>query len=113
MYRRRRGLRPIGTSNCNQPPRELWRRLAEPSSPWPASTGCRGQAGHIGIRISREEGGATLRVSDDGIGFDPTTAADSGRFGLISMRERDTEVGASLEVHSVPGQGTTVEGLWP
>ena len=72
-----------------------------------------GQAGHIGIRISREEGGATMRVSDDGIGFDPTAAADSGRFGLISMRERAKEVGASLEVHSVPGQGTTVEVLWP
>jgi signal transduction histidine kinase len=72
-----------------------------------------GQAGHIGIRVSWEDAGAALRVSDDGIGFDPTAVADSGRFGLISMRERAQELGASLEVRSVPGQGTTVEVLWP
>jgi signal transduction histidine kinase len=72
-----------------------------------------GQAGHIGIHVSREEGGAALRVTDDGIGFDPLAVADSGRFGLISMREVAKQAGASLEVHSEPGHGTTVEVLWP
>jgi signal transduction histidine kinase len=72
-----------------------------------------GQAGYIGIRVWTEDGAAVLQVSDDGIGFDPTSAADFGRFGLISMREMAKEVGASFDVHSVPGQGTTVEVLWP
>jgi signal transduction histidine kinase len=72
-----------------------------------------GKAGHVIVRISMEDGFATLQVSDDGIGFDDTAAADSGRFGLVSMRERAEEIGASLEVHSEPGLGTTVEVLWP
>jgi signal transduction histidine kinase len=72
-----------------------------------------GRAGHVIVRISMEEGFAALQVSDDGVGFDDTAVADSGRFGLISMRERAEEIGASLEVHSAPGLGTTVEVLWP
>ena len=72
-----------------------------------------GQAGHVGIYVSREESGTSLRISDDGSGFDSSAVAESGRFGLISMREVAKQAGASLKVHSEPGQGTTVEVLWP
>lgn len=71
-----------------------------------------GHAGHISIHVSREEGGA-LRVSDDGAGFDPSEMIDSGRFGLVGMREVAKRSGAALEVHSKPGHGTTVEVVWP
>jgi hypothetical protein len=40
-------------------------------------------------------------------------AANSDRLGLASMRERAEVMGATLEVQSAPGQGTTVEVLWP
>ena len=53
-----------------------------------------------------------LRVCDDGVGFDPDLV-DPEHFGLVSMRESAREVGALLTVHSAPGQGTTVEVLWP
>ena len=68
-------------------------------------------------RITLSMGGAgerTLRVCDNGIGFDaltPTTA-DRG-FGLTSMRERANSIGAVLAVRSTPGAGTTVEITWP
>jgi signal transduction histidine kinase len=71
-----------------------------------------GGAEHIDI-LYEVDGSPMLRVLDDGVGFDPTHAASSGRFGLISMRERAEAIGASLAVRSAPGQGTTVEVLWP
>lgn len=58
----------------------------------------------------REEGGAVLRVSDDGTGFSPPTVRRAGRhLGLVSMRDRAAGVGGSLTVHSEPDAGTTIE----
>ena len=71
-----------------------------------------GGARHIEIRFGTG-GGSTLRISDDGKGFDVVKAAKTGRFGLVSMQERAKEVGGYLQVHSAPGQGTTVEVMWP
>ena len=52
-------------------------------------------------------GGARLRVSDDGKGFDPQTAGRG--LGLASMRERADSVGGRLTVHSEEGRGTVIE----
>ncbi len=71
-----------------------------------------GGASHIDI-LFETNGSPALRVFDDGVGFVPTEAAPSGRFGLVSMRERAEALGASLAVQSAPGQGTTVEVRWP
>jgi signal transduction histidine kinase len=71
-----------------------------------------GGAKHIDILFA-SDGSPSLRVFDDGVGFDPARVADSGRLGLVSMRERAEAIGASLAVRSAPGQGTTVEVLWP
>ena len=58
--------------------------------------------------------GTTLRVRDDGTGFDGTMpAAHSGRawagLGLRSMRERAESLGAHFTVRSASGEGTVVE----
>ncbi|MEO9174203.1 MAG: GAF domain-containing sensor histidine kinase [Gaiellales bacterium] len=53
----------------------------------------------------------TLRVRDDGIGFEPN--ARSTGFGLIGMRERAALVSGRLELESSPGGGTTVEVVIP
>jgi two-component system, NarL family, sensor histidine kinase LiaS len=54
----------------------------------------------------------TLRVSDDGRGFDP--AADPGDgFGLQSMRERAERLGGHVSVESAPGEGTTLTCVCP
>lgn len=50
----------------------------------------------------------TLRVNDDGIGFD-SARTDGKGLGLISMRERMRLVGGELIVRSSPGQGTRIE----
>ena len=71
-----------------------------------------GGASHIDIVFEAGQSPA-LRILDDGVGFDPAAAAGSGHLGLVSMRERAEAIGASLAVRSAPGQGTTVEVLWP
>jgi signal transduction histidine kinase len=70
-----------------------------------------GGARHIDILVGADDT-PTLRVFDDGVGFDVAGAEQSGRLGLVSMRERAAAIGAILEVRSAPGEGTTVELLW-
>ncbi|CAG6394035.1 GAF domain-containing sensor histidine kinase [Streptomyces cocklensis] len=54
--------------------------------------------------------GASLRVSDDGRGFDPESVRRAGRhLGLVSMRDRAGGVGGALTVQSAPGKGTVIE----
>jgi two-component system, NarL family, sensor histidine kinase LiaS len=54
----------------------------------------------------------TLRVADDGLGFDPAKDPGEG-FGLQSMHERLESLGGHVEVESAPGKGTTVTGVCP
>ncbi len=51
-----------------------------------------------------------LTVRDDGCGFDVRQAArTTAGVGLASMRERAEALGARFNIHSQPGQGTTVD----
>ena len=52
-----------------------------------------------------------LRVSDDGVGFDPS-GVEPGELGLGIMRERAQAVGAELIIESQLGQGTTINLAW-
>jgi len=51
-------------------------------------------------------------IADNGVGFEPSNAAErpeiEGGLGLSSMRERAESVGGSLQINSVPGQGTEI-----
>jgi signal transduction histidine kinase len=69
-----------------------------------------GQAGAIRVEVALARRTLTLRVADDGIGFDATGVwrEPAGGFGLLGMRERASELGGHLEVASRPGQGTAV-----
>jgi PAS domain S-box-containing protein len=60
------------------------------------------------VIVQGEQDGATVRVriSDDGVGFDP--AIRSSGIGLTSMRERLRLVDGELLLHSAPHQGTEV-----
>ncbi len=65
---------------------------------------------HVDVTLDRRGGGAVLRVSDDGSGFDPRIVRRAGRhLGLVSMRDRASGVGGTLTVESAPGKGTTIE----
>jgi len=62
----------------------------------------------IGLRSSR--GSGIIRVTDDGIGFDPAAAhrhTDEG-MGLIGMTRRASWLGGRVDVTSRPGAGTTI-----
>ena len=54
----------------------------------------------------------TLRVADDGRGFDPANDRGDG-FGLRSMSERLAKLGGRVEVESAPGEGTRVICVCP
>jgi signal transduction histidine kinase len=67
------------------------------------------QARHVTVTLRSAEGRLVLEVEDDGVGFDPLApGARSRRLGLTSMEERAQRVGATLEIRSAHGAGTTV-----
>jgi signal transduction histidine kinase len=72
------------------------------------------EAGHIVVRLGRSADAITLAVEDDGQGFDPDARAVSARrLGLVSMRERATELGGTLRIVSEQDAGTTIHAELP
>ncbi|MEV4511869.1 GAF domain-containing sensor histidine kinase [Dactylosporangium sp. NPDC049525] len=71
-----------------------------------------GDPRHVDIHLRRAGRGFTLRITDDGTGFDTAHPGvphpAQRRLGLASMRERARSVGGRLTVTSKPGVGTTV-----
>lgn len=67
-------------------------------------------ANHVSVLLLRNGTGTRLRVTDDGVGFDPSAVRRAGRhLGLVSMRDRARGVGGRLAVTSEPGAGTVIE----
>ena len=61
------------------------------------------------VRVLPRDGGMTIEVTDDGVGFDPHAAEIRSRhLGLTSMEERARELDGRLQIRSAPGAGTTV-----
>nr|MDQ3317160.1 ATP-binding protein [Actinomycetota bacterium] len=69
-------------------------------------------AGHAEVDLSYTTDAVTLRISDDGRGFDPSRGSGGG-FGLQSMRERLVKLGGRITVDSAPGKGTRVKAVCP
>jgi PAS domain S-box-containing protein len=59
------------------------------------------------LSLRAEPGVAVLEVDDDGQGFEPGTG-DGGGWGLRNLRERAAAMGGTLDIESVPGEGTVV-----
>ncbi len=64
--------------------------------------------GYEAILLQADGDAVTLKVSDDGQGFDPQAMNDRGGLGLVSMQERAERIGGRLAIHSAPGEGTTI-----
>jgi nitrate/nitrite-specific signal transduction histidine kinase len=62
----------------------------------------------INVCLQEEDHQVTLKVIDDGKGFDLETANNGGGLGLRGMRERAEYMGGSLEILSKPGEGTCI-----
>jgi len=65
------------------------------------------------IAVSAANGGLELRITDNGRGFDPATAATIGHQGLVNMRERAEGIGATMTIESDATTGTTVRVRLP
>jgi two-component system NarL family sensor kinase len=65
-------------------------------------------ASSASVAITRSGDLVTIRVADDGQGFDPE-AVPAERFGLEGIRQRSRLFGGTCRIQSAPGQGTTVE----
>ncbi|MEQ4716535.1 ATP-binding protein [Nonomuraea sp. B19D2] len=63
----------------------------------------------VSIAVTAGKSGLRMTVSDNGQGF-PLTGAGSG---IARMRAAFADLGGSLSVNSVPGEGTTVTGVVP
>ncbi len=65
----------------------------------------------IRVAVDVQSMGLTLRVTDNGLGFDPATAGTmrnhSGGFGLFNIRQRLDGLGGRLDIESASGKGTT------
>jgi signal transduction histidine kinase len=68
-------------------------------------------ADRVMVSVRRRPDELALSISDDGVGFDPSTARRG--VGLRSMAERAETLGGSLEVRSAPGRGTVVTARLP
>ncbi len=69
-------------------------------------------ARHAEVDLIYHTGTVTLRVADDGRGFDPSRNPGGG-FGLQSMRERLVKLGGHVNVESAPDKGTRIECFCP
>ncbi len=69
------------------------------------------KAASIDITLEQQDQIFLVRMVDDGVGFDPgrVVGAKDGHIGLSSMRERAEMAGGVCRIHSLPGEGTTVE----
>jgi signal transduction histidine kinase len=65
-------------------------------------------ASAVRVRLTEQRGTFELRVSDNGRGITADEAADAAAIGLLGMRERASQAGATLEIVGEPGKGTAV-----
>jgi signal transduction histidine kinase len=69
------------------------------------------KASHVTVTVQVSNRRAVIRVSDDGVGFDPEASASG--FGLDGIRERIYLANGTLTITSAPGTGTTVHASLP
>ena len=67
------------------------------------------RATRVDVLLERQGDVVLLTVEDNGVGFEPDDAdTTAGGFGLLGMHERAALVGATLQIESAAGGGTTV-----
>ena len=74
------------------------------------------RAQRLVVELRRDDTALTLRIADDGIGFDPELLAvrlAEGHIGLASHRVRVESAGGRLHIDSHPGGGTRVDARVP
>jgi signal transduction histidine kinase len=70
------------------------------------------RAHHVSVKLASTRDSLSLRIVDDGVGFDAMSSQAEG-LGLVSMRERVSLVGGTLHIWSKPERGTRIEAAVP
>ena len=70
------------------------------------------QAENVEVSLGQEDDELVLRITDDGIGFDPSETDELG-MGVASMRTRARGLGGRLVIEPLPGGGTSVQARVP
>jgi signal transduction histidine kinase len=70
-----------------------------------------GHARTVRVELHDRESAPSLKISDDGNGFDLSQPHSPSSFGLISMQERTESLGGEFKLESTLGEGTCVEVL--
>ena len=72
-------------------------------------------ASHIKLELWYDETAVSLRVVDNGRGFDPDRPVfmPDDHWGLANMKERADQIGAQFRLTSTPGGGTEIETIVP
>jgi signal transduction histidine kinase len=66
-------------------------------------------ASRVDILLEARDGTVTMVIEDDGVGFDVGDHVNKDKgIGLIGMEERAGLVGATLDIESQPGRGTSI-----
>lgn len=69
------------------------------------------QASHVTISLKSSKDSVSLMIKDNGLGFDPLAVREptlQPHWGLLSMQQRASSIGATLVIDSTPGAGTRV-----
>jgi PAS domain S-box-containing protein len=64
------------------------------------------RAHRVAVSLTAQRRRATLKIKDDGVGFNPGEARMEKTLGLLGMRERATLLGGEFSLHSARGHGT-------
>jgi signal transduction histidine kinase len=66
------------------------------------------RATQVLVQLIRKQDRFSLTVEDDGIGFDNQLANAGAGAGMANIRARAEYLGGTVDIHSAPGQGTSV-----
>jgi signal transduction histidine kinase len=66
------------------------------------------RASAVRVRLTQAKGVFEMRVVDNGRGITEAEVTDAGAIGLLGMRERAAQAGATLDIAGSPRKGTTV-----
>ena len=71
------------------------------------------QASWIGLRLTVRQEMVVLNIQDNGKGFDPLAEGAHYGLGMQSMRERVCELNGTIQIQSIPTQGTSISACLP
>ncbi len=70
------------------------------------------KATQVGISLHWNKSSLTVKIQDNGVGFDPDNFDMNGHFGLSIMHERTEDIQGRLTLQSKPNSGGTEVSLW-